>query len=236
MAIIAANWKMNGDLNLVDEFIREINAVDCKNTVVVCPPAVLIDRFRDFRHATGAQNCFFEEKGAFTGENSPELLKEIGCEYVIVGHSERRLVFGETDDIIFKKWRAVIAQDMIPIVCIGEKSEDRDNREKVISEQISLFLREADLLNSSISCFAYEPVWSIGTGIVPSPEEIETIFAFMRNLLGSGKTPLLYGGSVNAGNAAQILSCKNVDGLLVGGASLKVNEFKAIITQNVCMQ
>jgi triosephosphate isomerase len=227
MAIIAANWKMNGDQDLADNFIKEINAVDCKNTVIVCPPTALLSKFRDFRYDVGAQNCFFEEKGAFTGENSPRLLKEVGCKYVLIGHSERRSIFGESNDVVFKKWRAVVAQNMIPIVCVGEKSEDRDHREKVISEQLSLFLRESDLSESS-SFFAYEPVWSIGTGLVPSQKEIESVFEFLRNLLGN-KTPLLYGGSVNSKNAAQILSCKNVDGLLVGGASLKTDEFKAII-------
>ncbi|MDR1334561.1 MAG: triose-phosphate isomerase [Holosporaceae bacterium] len=225
MAIIVANWKMNGNFDFAANFIKEINGIDSRNTIVVCPPAALISSFRNFRHHVGAQNCFHEEKGAFTGENSALLLKEAGCEYVIIGHSERRSIFQEGDDIVFKKWRAILACHMIPIVCIGEKLENRDNWKKVIADQLNLFLNDAALANAT-SCFAYEPVWSIGTGLTPSPEEIETIFAFIRDLIGD--KPLLYGGSVSAKNSAQILSCKNVDGLLIGGASLKIDEFKNI--------
>jgi triosephosphate isomerase len=220
---------MNGNPDFADNFIEEINAADSENTVVVCPPAPLLGRFRNFRYDVGAQNCFCEEKGAFTGENSPRLLREIGCKYVIVGHSERRSIFHETDDLIFKKHLAVVAENMIPIVCIGENAENRDNREKVISDQLSFFRNNPGSTDKT-PCFAYEPVWSIGTGLIPSPEEIETIFAFIRNLLGD-KVSLLYGGSVNAKNSSEILSRKNVDGLLIGGASLKADEFKKIIEE-----
>ncbi|MDR2781125.1 MAG: triose-phosphate isomerase [Holosporaceae bacterium] len=229
MGIIAANWKMNGDFDFADKFIKEINIVNSKHIVIVCPPTVLIGRFRDFQYSVGAQNCFYEENGAFTGENSPKLLKIAGCEYVIVGHSERRSIFHETYDMIFKKWRAVIDHNMTPIVCIGERQEERSSWKEVISDQLDLFLKNTDFLNDTTSCFAYEPVWSIGTGLVPSLEEIEAILDFIKTLLGD-KIPLLYGGSVNAKNAAQILSCKNVDGLLVGGASLKIDEFKTIVS------
>jgi triosephosphate isomerase len=225
MAIIVANWKMNGNHNFAENFIKEINEINSRNTIVACPPAALISSFRNFRHHLGAQNCFYEEKGAFTGENSPDLLKEMGCEYIIIGHSERRSIFQESDDVVFKKWHAVLRCHMIPIVCIGEKLEDRSNWKKVIAYQLNLFLND-DILANTVSCFAYEPIWSIGTGLIPSPEEIETIFAFIRDLLGDKQ--LLYGGSVTAKNAAQILSCKNVDGLLIGGASLKIDEFKTI--------
>ena len=226
MKIIVANWKMNCDFEFADKFVKEINTLDLKGTVVVCPPIALISRFHGFRYCIGAQNCFYEEKGAFTGENSPKLLKEAGCEYVILGHSERRSIFHENEDIISKKWRAAIAQKLIPIVCIGEKAEDRHNWKQAISRQLDYFLKEE--LSGTI--FAYEPMWSIGTGVVPELAEIEDIFSFIKNLL-SNNVLLLYGGSVTSKNAKHILSSKNVNGLLVGGASIKIDEFKKILAQ-----
>ncbi|MDR0678527.1 MAG: triose-phosphate isomerase, partial [Holosporaceae bacterium] len=200
MKIIVANWKMNGDLNFANKFIEEINSVDSKNTVVVCPQTPLIGRFYNFRYYLGAQNCFYEENGAFTGENSPKLLKQMGCKYVILGHSERRSVFNEEDNLIFKKWKTALNQKLIPIVCLGEKLEDRNRWKKVVSDQLGLFLNES--LGNTI--FAYEPVWSIGTGIIPGEDEIVAAFEFMKNLLGQ-KVSLLYGGSVNSKNAQSIL-------------------------------
>ncbi|MDR0753251.1 MAG: triose-phosphate isomerase [Holosporaceae bacterium] len=226
MKIIVANWKMNGDFEFADKFVKEINAVDLKSTVVVCPPAALLCRFHGFRYHIGAQNCYCEEYGAYTGENSPKLLKEAGCEYVLVGHSERRHVFQETDDLIFKKWQTTIAQNLIPIVCIGEKSCDRQNWKQTISTQLNSFLKKE--LHGSI--FAYEPVWSIGSDLVPTLDEIEAVFEFIRSLLGA-TVPLLYGGSVNFRNASQLLNDIHMDGLLVGRASLKIDEFKRILIQ-----
>ncbi|MDR2724203.1 MAG: triose-phosphate isomerase [Holosporaceae bacterium] len=226
MKIVVANWKMNGDFEFADKFVTEINTLDLKNTVVVCPPVALISRFHGFRYCVGAQNCFCEEKGAFTGENSPKLLKDAGCEYIILGHSERRSIFHETEDLIFRKWQAALLQKLIPIVCVGENTEDRSNWKQVIRCQLDYFLKEQ--LHNTI--FAYEPVWSIGTGLIPTIEEIEIVFEFIHNLLGN-KVHLIYGGSVNSKNAKQILNSNNVDGLLVGGASLKIDEFKRILIQ-----
>jgi triosephosphate isomerase len=214
MKTVVANWKMNGTRDLVDRFIDEINLVDSKNALVVCPPAVLIERFRAFRHSVGAQNCFCEDEGAFTGENSPKLLKEAGCEYVIVGHSERRAIFGETDELIFRKWESAVANELITIVCVGEKAEQRDRWKQTVSNQLSLFLSSSphfrnDDGNGSLRCsavnvsapqdddngrelkntllnktiVAYEPVWSIGAGLIPAMEEIETVLEFIRELL-----------------------------------------------------
>jgi triosephosphate isomerase len=228
MKIIVANWKMNGNFDLADEFIREINAITSTNTIVVCPPAVLIARFSNFRHCVGAQNSFCEENGAFTGENSPKLLKEAGCKYVILGHSERRSIFCETDELIFRKWKAAVAQNLVPIVCIGEKVEDRANWKETISRQLDFFL---NYCQPGDTIFAYEPIWSIGTGLIPTEEKIGDVSAFIKELLGS-KTPLLYGGSVTSENAQRISLCQNIDGLLIGGASLKIDEFKKI-TGNV---
>ncbi|MCR5225575.1 MAG: triose-phosphate isomerase [Alphaproteobacteria bacterium] len=223
MKIIVANWKMNGDLDLVSAFIERINAIETKNTIVVCPPAALIREFNDFHHLIGAQNCFYEDKGAFTGENSPKLLKKLGCGCVIIGHSERRALFGETDEIVFKKHEAALRNELIPIVCIGEKANERVQWKHVLTKQIEKFIG-APLQNT---IFAYEPVWSIGTGMIPTTEEIQEALAFIKNKLGRN-VPCLYGGSVNASNAESILKVDTVDGLLIGGASLKPDEFAKI--------
>ncbi|MDR0556075.1 MAG: triose-phosphate isomerase [Holosporaceae bacterium] len=226
MKIIVANWKMNGGFAFADRFIKEMNAVVSPQTIVVCPPAILIGRFSGFKHSLGAQNCFWEERGAFTGENSPKLLREAGCDYVILGHSERRSIFGEDNGMIYRKWMAALAHGLIPIVCVGEKFDNRYECEEVISDQLALFLDGPKLLANTI--FAYEPVWSVGTGITPTPDEIVEIFAFLKEKVGDAAL-LLYGGSVNAKNAKDILNCEYVDGVLVGGASLKIDEFKKIV-------
>ncbi|MDR2268222.1 MAG: triose-phosphate isomerase [Holosporaceae bacterium] len=229
MKTIIANWKMNGSPLLADRFVTELNNVDTQNKIVLCPPALLLGNFRDFRHSIGAQNCFYKEDGAFTGEISPRLLKELGCEYVIVGHSERRTLFNESDEIIYRKWKEAVTQSLRPIVCIGEKLEERSCWEKILEDQLARYIHgDTDTISRTI--FAYEPVWSIGTGLAPSLQDLEQVFDFIRNILpkGTGDT-LIYGGSVKAKNAKEIAHCKNVDGLLIGGASLDIDEFKAII-------
>jgi len=222
MKMIVANWKMNGNFNFVNKFVKEINKVNSPYEIIVCPPIALIGEFKDFRYHRGSQNCFYEEKGAFTGETSPQLLKEIGCDYVLLGHSERRSIFHESDDLILKKRNAAIKFNLKPIVCIGEKN--KDGWREIVSDQLRLFLDN----HMENTIFAYEPVWSIGTGVTPTVEEIEIVFDFI-NSLTNGKSLLLYGGSVNANNAKQILNSRNVSGLLVGGASLKIDEFTRII-------
>ncbi len=221
MAIIVANWKMNGNIDFARDAIININEIESENDIILCPPTALLYLFENFRYNVGAQNCFYEESGAFTGETSPKLIKELGCKYVLLGHSERRTIFNEDNDIVFKKWEAAIANNLIPIFCIGEKSEDRQKWKDVLSFQLKKFLN----INLHKTIFAYEPIWSIGTGKVPSLDEIETVAKFIKTQI---KAPLLYGGSVNISNSSQILECKNVDGLLIGGASLKVEEFKKI--------
>lgn len=223
MKIIVANWKMNGDLDLVSSFVEKINAIETKNTIIVCPPAALIGEFNDFHHLIGAQNCFYEDNGAFTGENSPKLLKELGCGCVIIGHSERRALFGETDEIVFKKHEAALRNELVPIVCIGEKANERAQWKQVLTKQIERFI--GTHLQNTI--FAYEPVWSIGTGVIPTIDEINEVLKFIKDTLGE-LVPCLYGGSVNASNAESILKADEVDGLLIGGASLKPDEFAKI--------
>jgi triosephosphate isomerase len=230
MKIIVGNWKMNGSAAFARNMIDVINKIESKNKIIICPPAPLISLFKDFRYEIGAQNCFFEEKGAFTGENSPVLLRELGCKYVLVGHSERRSIFCESDDLIYKKWRAIVSQKLTPILCIGEKLDERNNWKSVLSVQLKNYVNNNDNDGSHKAIFAYEPVWSIGTGFVPTNNEIETRIEFIKSAIGDlNRAYLLYGGSVNAENAAQILHCKNVNGVLIGGASLKVDEFKNIV-------
>lgn len=217
---------MNGNAEFAHTFIDTFNKIESKNEVVVCPPTALLYLFENFRYSIGAQNCFSEEKGAFTGEISPKLIKDLGCKYVLLGHSERRVIFGESDDFVFKKWNAAIANNLTPVVCIGEKLEDRNRWQDVLSDQLEKYLN-TDLQGT---IFAYEPVWSIGAGVIPSVEEIEAVMEFIKTKIGNScKYFLLYGGSVNSSNSHQILNCKNVDGLLIGGASLKIDEFKKII-------
>lgn len=230
MKFIIANWKMNGDLALVDEFIEGINDIPSDRKVIVCPPTALITSFNKGKaFSIGAQNCFYEKMGAFTGENSPALLKAIGCEYVILGHSERRAIFHESDEVIYKKWNAAISQVLTPILCIGETADQRANWKKILSKQLSNYCgNKFSDLHGTI--FAYEPVWSIGTGKIPSTEEIEEVVCFVKSLLGSSENYcVVYGGSVNSGNAADILGINGLDGVLVGSASLKLDEFKKII-------
>ena len=231
MKYIIANWKMNGSIELAHQFINELNPLKTENKIVVCPPAVLIQSFKGFRHGLGAQNCFYEESGAFTGENSPKLLKEIGCQYVLIGHSERRTLFGETSDIVFKKYAAATQQQLIPIICIGEKLEERDRWKEVLKEQLEKYIRG---LSSDVqTIFAYEPLWSIGSGVVPTTEEIEKVADFLKNYLCiKVNYPILYGGSVSPNNSAEILNCKGIDGVLVGGASLVLEKFKKIINSH----
>ena len=227
MKYIAANWKMNGNVELANEFISELNKIKTENQIILCPQAALLYAFKDFQHGLGAQNCFYEEHGAFTGENSPKLLKEMGCSYVLVGHSERRTLFGESPEVVFKKFTAAVQQKLIPIVCIGEKLEERENWKDVLTEQLAKF---SNFANDTQIIFAYEPLWSIGTGITPTVEEIKNVAEFLKHhLCKKIDYPILYGGSVSPENATDILKCQNVDGVLVGGASLHLDKFKKII-------
>lgn len=252
MKFVIANWKMNGDLALVADFKRKFNC--CKNErypkIVVCPPAALLKAFSEFPYDLGAQNCFYESHGAFTGENSPELLKELGCKYVILGHSERRSIFGESDELIFKKWQKVTDLGLTPILCIGENSDQRTKWKDVLEKQLEKYALEAPKLYGTI--FAYEPIWSIGTGKIPSMNEIEDVAGFIRDTLGDcnynstkddGATAdhccqrsdyyVVYGGSVKSSNVAQIIRTKGVDGVLIGSASLKSEEFQKIIEETM---
>lgn len=242
--LIIANWKMNygveESLSFVESF-QEITRAE-KVEVVICPPFTSLDSvastLKNKVARIGAQNCHFEESGAFTGEISPVFLKELGCTFVLLGHSERRHIFGETDEQISKKVKAVLKQGLTAVLCVGEKLEEREDGKtwQVIGAQLQASLSvisPADMKNIVI---AYEPVWAIGTGKNATPAMAEEVHQSIRKWIdeNKGRTVaegfrILYGGSVNQDNAASLMKEPDIDGLLIGGASLKVDSFSRII-------
>ncbi|MFA7419509.1 MAG: triose-phosphate isomerase [Melioribacteraceae bacterium] len=243
--VIAGNWKMNNDLNgtvnLISDLKKGVND-QTKATVIVCPPFTSLETaqtlLKDSLIKFGAQNMYFEESGAFTGEISPSMLKSVGCEYVILGHSERRTIFGESDQIINKKIKTAIKHNLKPIFCIGETLEEREKGVTfdIIEKQIRFGLEgltESDLTTMII---AYEPVWAIGTGKTASNEQAQEVHEFIRNLITklfsaefAQKLIIQYGGSVKPENAKELLGQQDIDGALVGGACLKADSFLKII-------
>ena len=230
--IIAANWKMNGSEELIKEFSQLMPAKH--NEVIICPPFTLLDSAKtllpDFIKI-GAQNCSAEDKGPFTGEISASMLQERSVSHVLIGHSERRRLFKETDDVIFKKVKAVIKNKLIPVVCIGETlSEKKANKTlQVLDSQINGSLAKIEPNEHVI--VAYETVLAIGTGLTPNENEIKETHLYIKTKLNqhfNDDIPILYGGSANSENCSQIISIDNVGGLLIGGASLKKHDFKAI--------
>jgi triosephosphate isomerase len=208
--------------------------------IVVCPPTIYLEEVgRLIRHqhqipfVLGAQNLYFESAGAFTGETSPQMLVDMGCHYVIIGHSERRQLFAENDPLIARKFRAAYHAGLIPILCIGETREQREQGKtfEVIRHQLEAVLAEVEIKGFLKTLIAYEPVWAIGTGLTATSEEANAVYAYIRQWLAtkdekvSEKTGLLYGGSVKAANVAGLLGQTNVDGVLVGGASVIAKEF-----------
>ncbi len=230
--IIAANWKMNVTKKSAEDLIVKLNDSIYEDAeVIIMPPFTLLDMaasIMDSRIKLGAQNCYYKKSGAFTGEISPDMLVDIGCKYVIVGHSERRHIFGETNDILRKKLAASKQAGLIPIYCIGETlDEKREGKKKsVLSEQLSII----DNLSAPL-IVAYEPVWAIGTGVAAEIVTIrETIKLIRRKLREKGvKASVLYGGSVKPDNAKEIASETLIDGALVGGSSLNASSFLQII-------
>jgi triosephosphate isomerase (TIM) len=242
---IAGNWKMNldraGAVALAKGVAEGVGAADGVD-VAVCPPAVYLDAvgtaLKGSRVGFGAQNMYHEAKGAFTGEISAAMLLDLGCKYVILGHSERRHVLGETDQAINKKVKAALAAKLIPIVCVGELLAEREAGQTgdVIRRQFdgSLAGLSADEMTQIV--IAYEPVWAIGTGKTASPEQAEEVHADLRRIMAgrynkevAEAVRIQYGGSVTPENAAQLLAQPDIDGALVGGASLKTAGFLAIV-------
>jgi triosephosphate isomerase len=244
--LIAGNWKMNGRLPAATALAAEVaaRATDAARAgtlqaeVVLCPPATLLGEVgrlvRGSPVATGGQDCRAEVAGAFTGDISAEMLADLGCRYVIVGHSERRSLYGESDATVLAKAAAALRAGLTPIVCIGETAAERDaGRALAVVERQ---LRGSLPATSAAVVVAYEPVWAIGTGRTASPADIGAMHSHLRAVLQDHLGPkgqavrLLYGGSVKAANAAAILATPDVDGALVGGASLQADEFWGIVT------
>ncbi len=231
--IVAANWKMYFTVNEAEAVASKMaKVVNNKTEVIVCPPFVFLDRlskaFLKTSIKLGAQNMYFEEKGAFTGEISPIMIKSVGCEYVIIGHSERRHIFGESDVDIHKKVVSGIEHGLKPILCVGETlSQRKDGRAKdVVERQIIAALDGVDL-NSVV--VAYEPVWAIGTGVPADLDTVNEMHSFIRSLIED--VSILYGGSVKDKNSYELAQIDDVDGFLVGSASLDADTFKKIIDE-----
>lgn len=242
---IAGNWKMNTNstsaVALAAGLAKELEDVE-KPDVAVCPPFVYLQSVAAALSASniavGAQNVYFEGNGAFTGEISCEMLKDAGCSYVIIGHSERRHVIGETDELINKKLAAAINSGLLPVFCVGELLEERQAEKTcdVVTGQIKKGLEGLDDERVQAVTIAYEPVWAIGTGLTATPDQAQQVHGMIRGLLGelynediAQKMRLQYGGSAKPNNAAELLAQPDVDGLLVGGASLKVEDFAAMV-------
>jgi triosephosphate isomerase len=244
--IIAANWKMNKNTKEVIEFLDFLNksALDEKNTFVLFPPYpylyLMRDKLRYSKVLYGVQNMFWENSGAFTGEISPGMAKDFQCKYAIIGHSERRNIFKETDEMVERKVEACIKHGLKPVLCIGENLEERQSKryEEKLKNQLVKGLAKLSTENLDNVIIAYEPVWAIGTGINATPAQVEDTHGYIRYTLNSlygtaaaEKIPILYGGSVKASNVVDLAIAQNVSGFLIGGASLCINEFKEIMTK-----
>jgi len=244
--IVAGNWKMNTSLNEGLQLSKEINlmAADIKNkniSIAISPPYT---HLYEIKKNLGnniiltAQNCSYEEKGAFTGEISPQMLKSVGCKAIIIGHSERRKYFQETNAELAKKVSLCLKYELTPIFCCGEELKDREsnNHFNIVKNQIKEALFYLDKDNMKKIIIAYEPVWAIGTGVTASPDQAQEMHAYIRDLIKeqygeaiSGSLSILYGGSCKADNAESLFSMPDVDGGLIGGASLKAKDFIDII-------
>ncbi len=244
--VVAGNWKMNmnlsGTIELISAIKNELNKSDSKTEVIVCPPFTSLETAVTVLKGTsikvGAQNMHYESDGAFTGEISADMLKSVGCEYVILGHSERRTIFGETDDIINMKVKKALSSGLKPIFCVGETLEERESNltEKVVESQVKNGLSGISEHELSDLIIAYEPVWAIGTGKTASPEQAQEVHKFIRNLISklysdnlSENLVIQYGGSVKPDNAVELFSQPDIDGGLIGGASLKTDSFVSIV-------
>lgn len=245
--IIAGNWKMN---NTASEGVALVNAIkplvaDAKCEVVVCVPAIDIpavaQALQGSNIALGAQNVHFAEKGAYTGEISAAMLKEYGVKYVIIGHSERRQYFGETDKSVNMRLTQALKKHLKPIVCVGETLDERNSgkTELVLRTQLEGGLENITAEDMKNVVIAYEPVWAIGTGVTATAEQANTTIKYIRKLLAkmytrpvANKVRIQYGGSMNAKNAAELMAMSDIDGGLIGGASLKAEDFSKVVHFN----
>lgn len=243
--IIAGNWKMNknvmdsiGIANVIKKSLYDVEEVD----IVICPPFTSLSDVNEVLMESnigmGGQDVYWEKEGAFTGEVSCDMLKSVGCKYCIVGHSERRQFFGETNETVNKKAKALLANGMKPIICVGEKLEDRkaDKTFQVIKDHVTNSLAGLTKNDMQNVVVAYEPVWAIGTGVNATKEQAQEVHKYIRGLLAqmfdeatAKSVRIQYGGSVKAENIKELISQEDVDGALVGGASLKADSFAQIV-------
>ena len=241
--LVAGNWKLNGNKQSVTGLIEGIlgGIQDVKKAeVAVCPPYVYLpqvaDMLKDSPVQWGAQNVSEHDSGAFTGEIAVSMLNDFACKYTIIGHSERRSIYGETDDQIVQKFAALKAAGIIPILCVGELLEEREagKTEEVVGRQVDAVLNVAGIEQFKNTVIAYEPVWAIGTGVTATPEQAQEVHAFIRQRLAAKDSDvangvqILYGGSVKPDNAAELFAKQDIDGGLIGGASLQVDGFLSI--------
>ena len=245
--IIAGNWKMyktiNESIDLANGLKRELFKLDFASVdVVLCPVFTALSEVAEILNETdiglGAQDVYWLDEGAFTGEVSPVMLKDAGCQYVIIGHSERRQFFGETNETVNKKIKSSLKHGLTPIICVGENLQEREagNTFKVIQNHIQGSLTEISAQDLVKTVIAYEPVWAIGTGKTATPDQAQEVHKYIRDLLkkmygeeAAVSIRIQYGGSVKPENIAELIGKPDVDGALVGGASLKVDSFSAIV-------
>ena len=247
--IIAGNWKLNNTISESIELTQGIKSSVADTTdveIIVAPTftalAAVYEVIQESNICLAAQDVYWENSGAFTGEISPTMLKDVGCEYVIIGHSERRQFFAETNESVNLKTKAALTTDLKPIICVGEHLEDREagNTEKIIEDHVSGGIKDLTT-EQMLSCvIAYEPVWAIGTGKTATPKQAQEVHAYIRQLISEAYTDeianqvrIQYGGSVKPDNAAELMSQPDVDGALVGGASLQAESFAQIVKSSI---
>jgi triosephosphate isomerase len=251
--IVAGNWKMNGSRNAVSELVAAIRGglsaelvaagpveQGGKTEVLVCPPAIYIPQVLELldgsQIAVGAQNCAAYEQGAYTGEISPAFLADFAVKHVILGHSERRQLFNESDQLVAEKFALARSLGLIPVLCVGETQAERESGETlaVVSRQLEAVIERVGVAEFAFAVVAYEPVWAIGTGLTATPEQAQEVHRNIRDLFKAQDEQIaeglriLYGGSVKAANATELFRCPDIDGGLIGGASLDPAEFIAI--------
>ncbi len=240
-----ANWKMNFNSSSTKSFLENWEKKDLNNKevkTIFCPSFTELNTTAELLHNSdselGAQNVYYESNGAYTGEISCRMLKDLGCNWVIIGHSERRAIFGETDEMVCHKLNKLTSENMYPIVCIGETKDERENgkTEEVLSRQLLVAFENQKGKNIEHTVIAYEPVWAIGTGITATIDMISEAHQCIRNIFNTNgfngnEISILYGGSVTNENAAELSNITDVDGFLVGTASLDVEKFYAIYNQ-----
>lgn len=246
-SVIVGNWKMNKTPTEANELLDQISKLDLDSEVEagVCTPAIDLllakDKLSETNVNFGAQNMYFEESGAFTGEISPTMLQDIGAKYVILGHSERREYFHEDDELINKKVLSALDHDLTPILCCGETLEEREaeKHEEKVKEQIQADLEGVSNEDIEKVIIAYEPIWAIGTGKTASSNDADAMCGYIRSIIAdkfgeenAQKVRIQYGGSVKPNNVVELMGKENIDGALVGGASLKAEDFESLVNYN----